>query len=339
MIRTPFLLALLATGTCLSMTGCDSRPTASAPTYATVIGEGTHRYGWVQDWAKLPPGVTLGGTHGCIMVDSKDRIYVNTEGDYAVLVFTPDGTLVDKWGQDFRKQAHGMFLSREADGSEHIWLAHFGRHQVVKFSLDGKVEMILPFPKDCPAYAKTEDYKPTAVAVAPNGDIYAADGYGKSWVHQYKADGTWIRSWDGSQGKSGKFNQPHGIGIDVRQNPVEVAVCDRGNRRIQRFTLDGQWLGVVEGFRRPCKVVFRDGAVVVPDLEGRATILDKDWKVITQLGDNPDQKQWAKYGLPPEQWKDGIFIAPHGAAWDSQGNLYVQDWNKLGRITKLARIP
>ena len=302
------------------------------------IGAAGHRYRWNNAWAKLPAEVTLGGTHGCIVVDRQDRVYVNTEGAYAVLVFSRDGTLIDKWGHDYRKQCHGMCLTIDPNGAENIWLAHFGRHDVTRFSLDGQALQTITYPKECPAYTKADEFKPTAVAVAPNGDLYIADGYGKHWVHQFKADGTWIRSWNGSEGAGGKFDTAHGIGIDTRSQPVQVVVADRSHHRLQRFTLDGKYLGGVEGFRRPCKIVFQGDDLVVPDLDGRVTILDKNFEVVTQLGDNPNPKQRANYGLTPEFWQDGVFIAPHGAAWDSHGDLYVQDWNKLGRITKLLRV-
>ena len=95
---------------------------------------------------------------------------------------------------------------------------------------------------------------------------------------------------------------------------------------------------IVRSLRLPCKVVFHGDDLVVPELQGRVTIYDRNYQVIAQLGDNPDQTQWAAYDLKPELWHDGIFIAPHGAAWDSQGNLYVEDWNRVGRVSKLERI-
>jgi hypothetical protein len=61
-------------------------------------------------------------------------------------------------------------------------------------------------------------------------------------------------------------------------------------------------------------------------------------QVITYLGDNPDESQRAQNGVDKPAWKDGIFIAPHSARWDSDGNLYVMDWNFRGRMTKLRRI-
>ena len=71
----------------------------------------------------------------------------------------------------------------------------------------------------------------------------------------------------------------------------------------------------------------------------RVAIIDKAGKVVAALGDNPDQKQWAQFKLAPEFWRDGIFIAPHGVAFDRKGNLIVQDWNFAGRVTMLRHAP
>ncbi|MDB5173095.1 MAG: hypothetical protein JWN51_1868, partial [Phycisphaerales bacterium] len=57
--------------------------------------------------------------------------------------------------------------------------------------------------------------------------------------------------------------------------------------------------------------------------------------VVSVLGDNPDVKQRANFGVPPEQWKEGIFNAAHGVSFDKDGNLYVEDWNASGRISRL----
>ena len=72
------------------------------------------------------------------------------------------------------------------------------------------------------------------------------------------------------------------------------------------------------------------------ELEARVTILDKNFEVLTHLGDNPDRKQWARNPIGPDQWKEGIFIAPHGVSFDESGDLYVMDWNRSGRISKLV---
>jgi hypothetical protein len=82
----------------------------------------------------------------------------------------------------------------------------------------------------------------------------------------------------------------------------------------------------------------RGGDLVVADLAGRVTILDKDNRVIAHLGDNPDPKKRATNQVPPDQWVDGVFISPHCPRWDNQGNLYVHEWLTSGRVIKLKRV-
>jgi hypothetical protein len=40
----------------------------------------------------------------------------------------------------------------------------------------------LPNPKNIGAYEASLAYKPTETAIAPNGDIYVADGYGSQYI-------------------------------------------------------------------------------------------------------------------------------------------------------------
>lgn len=315
---------------------------ASRPAWAqdkVLLGTGTHQYEWVPGWAKLPEGMkNFGNTHGSVVVDSKDRIFVNTDTEHAVMIFDADGKFIKSWGKDFRGGAHGMTIAKEGD-KEVMWLAHTGRHEVVKTTLDGEVLQSIGVPEQAGVYQDKNKYLPTDVAIAPNGDVYVGDGYGMHWVHRWNAKGEYVQSWRGGEGDAGKFKTPHGIWIDVRKDPATVIVADRGNSRLQIFTLDGKPLGIVkEGLRNPCKVQVRNGDVLIPDLKGRVTILDKDNKLIAHIGENSDKGKQGNHGVPPDQWKDGEFTAPHGAAWDSKGNLYVQDWNATGRVSKLKRV-
>ncbi|MBA7661081.1 hypothetical protein ES703_69093 [subsurface metagenome] len=74
------------------------------------------------------------------------------------------------------------------------------------------------------------------------------------------------------------------------------------------------------------------------ELAGRVTILDGNGVPVAFLGDNPDQKQWANFKVPAGEMRDGIFTAPHGLSYDTEGNLYAQDWNATGRVTKLVLV-
>jgi hypothetical protein len=302
-----------------------------------ILGDGKHKYEWVKNWLKLPEGVTLKSTHGCVAVDSKDRIYFNTDNEHSVIIVEADGTFVKSWGKDFKGGSHGMTIAKEGD-KEVLWLSHTGRSEVVKCTLDGEVLMSIPVPEKSGVYKAKNEYRPTSVAVAPNGDVYVGDGYGKHHVHQWNAKGEYIRSWNGADGAAGKFNTPHGVAVDTRGPEPRVIVADRANKRIQVFTLDGKYVSHhEEGLRNPCKVYIRGEDILIPDLQGRITILDKNNKLVAHLGEaNPENR--GKFQTPSAKWKDGEFTAPHGAAWDSKGNAYVEDWNAEGRVTKLLRI-
>jgi hypothetical protein len=55
------------------------------------------------------------------------------------------------------------------------------------------------------------------------------------------------------------------------------------------------------------------------------------------LGDNRQQAQWAKHLLKPADIPPVFFSAAHGRYIDSEANIYIPDWNHVGRLTKLAR--
>jgi hypothetical protein len=116
-------------------------------------------------------------------------------------------------------------------------------------------------------------------------------------------------------------------------------VCDRENRRLCHFDFDGKFVGTVtQHLRRPCQVSFHDDYAVVSELEGRVTILDRDNVPVAFLGDNPQKTQWANYDIQPGAINVAAFSAPHGCFIDKDANIYVSDWNRTGRVTKLARI-
>jgi hypothetical protein len=303
-----------------------------------ILGNGVHQYEWQTGWAKLPEGMKfVGSTHGNVGVDSEDRVFFNTDTENAVMIFESSGKFVKAWGKELRG-AHGMKIAKEG-GREVVWLCSLARNEVLKCTLDGEVLLTIPFPEQSGVYKAKGEYKPTGVCIAPSGDVYVGDGYGKSWCHQWKANGEYIGSWNGSERQGGTFSTPHGMCIDLRGKEPLVAVADRSNSRLQWFTLDRKFVTEArEGMINPCTLYIRGDDIVVPDLKGRITLLNKENKLIAHLGENEDPKKRGNFGVDPADWKDGQFTAPHGAAWDSKGDLYVEDWNKSGRVNKLKRV-
>jgi hypothetical protein len=109
---------------------------------------------------------------------------------------------------------------------------------------------------------------------------------------------------------------------------------------LQFFTLDGKYLATVtDDLRHPCHFDQRAGELLVPDLHGRVTILDRQNRLIVHLGDNPNvQKQTGYPNLPHDQRIPGLFISPHSACWDHKGNIYVVEWINDGRVSKLRKV-
>ncbi len=330
------LLVLLAPLTAQDPTTQDPADEATADPIR--LGTGDHVYEWVTGWAQLPPDGGLGNTHGCMVVDREGNLYVNTDTERAIVVFAPDGRFLRAFAEDFKGGLHGMTLVEE-DGVEYLYLAHTGRHEVCKITLEGEVLWTLPYPETAGIYESANQYRPTAVAVGPGGEIFVADGYGRSWVHQFDAERSYVRSFGGPGTEPGKMRTPHGLWLDTRGDTPELIVCDRENHRLQRFNLEGELLGVVQGMlRRPCHAFQHGDALVVADLAGRVTLLDSENELIAHLGENTDPELWAKNNVPENKWRAGEFISPHSACWDAAGNLYVMDWVRAGRVTKLRRV-
>ena len=329
-IKTPATLNLGQ----VRMWGKQTSSLTTTPTTAprALTGQGEWTYEVVPDWGHVPGHDHIGSTHGGIVIDQSGKVYVSTDGPNGLIVYNSDGSFIKTFGKKSRRY-HGLNIYQE-NGQEYIYAA--GMHHVTKLDLDGNIILKIEGAKQDPANTWA---KATAVAVAPNGDIFIADGYGSSVIFKYDKTGTFIKQFGLRGREEGQFITSHGLTIDARDpsNPL-LMVCDRENLRLQHFDLDGNFVNVaINGLRRPCAAAIWKDYVLVAELAGRAVILDKDNQIISVLGDNPDTTQRANFKVPPEQWQDGVFTAPHGCSFDHEGNVYIEDWNKWGRITKLVR--
>src|SRR6202011_4445255 len=100
-------------------------------------------------------------------------------------------------------------------------------HQVFNFSPDGKVLMTLG--KAGVAGESPDTFNaPSAVAVAPNGDIFVADGHGgntNARIVKFSKDGKFIKSWGKKGEGEGEFRTPHTLAFDSKGR---LFVGDRG---------------------------------------------------------------------------------------------------------------
>jgi len=156
-------------------------------------------------------------------------------------------------------------------------------------------------------------FNPCAVTVGPDGSIFVADGYGSNHIFKFDKDRKFVKAFGSPGAEEGKFKTCHGIALDTRGEKPLLFVCNRNNNRVEYWDLDGNFVKVIQkDLRMPAAVQIRGELALVPELQGRVTVLDKSGAIAAQVGDNPDAKQRANFGLTQDKWTDGITNSPHG---------------------------
>lgn len=322
-----------------------------------LMGYGEHTYEVTHDWPQLPDSIRFGNTHA-IIEDSQGRIVVahtvhkSSQSADSIAIFDDKGKFIQSWGPEMRGGAHGLTLRSEG-GIEYLYHCDNRQGYVRKTTLSGDVVWVMHAPFMSGLYASAKEYKPSNLAIAPNGDLYVADGYGKFYIHHYDSKTNYIRSFGGSRdlmnqnpGKEtapGSTIWPHAIAIDLRGPQPLLMVGERGsNDRIQYFSLDGKPMHTVkQGVRWPSVFDFRGDLLLMPDLKAVVTLFDKNNKLIVQLGDGRQPGGKTYEGIRDQErsaFTSGKFVAPHGACFDRSGNIFVSEWVEVGRVSKLRRV-
>lgn len=303
------------------------------------MGAGSMTFDTVPGWGLGEDGKSvLGATHGGVVVDKAGNIY--TSANIGVFVFSPDGKLVRRFVGPEYSNIHDMEIRDEADG-EFIYGARNANAEGIKFSAEtGDIVLKLPFPEE--SGLKLKKFNPTAITVAPNGDIILSDGYASNHIFKFDKTGKYLMHFGAKGNGLKQFNTAHGMTLDTRYEPARLLICDRNHQpkgRLLHYSLEGEFIGeVITGLGMPTSAAVQGDYVSVPDLLGRLVILDKSNKIVATLGENPDPKKGRSFGIPQAQWVEGAFSGTHGSYWDAKGNLYVQDWNVSGRLIKLVRV-
>ena len=267
--------------------------------------------------------------------DSLGRIILLTnETRNNVLIYDKNGKLLKTWGTEY-PGAHGLTLFHE-NGEDVLFICDNNRHQVIKTSIDGKVLMIIDYPKETGEYKAAAEFIPTETAIAPNGDIYVADGYGKDFVIQYDAKGNYIRHFGGKGDADKHVLNAHGVCIDGRDknNPC-LLVTSRMQNAFKRFSLTGEYLSTIP---MPgawvCRPVIKGKYLYAAVLQsnsrqwqqsGFVTILDENNKVISNLAGS--EPTYNNNTLNEMYQTIRAFQYPHDVCIDDEENLYVAQWN------------
>jgi DNA-binding beta-propeller fold protein YncE len=185
-------------------------------------------------------------------------------------------------------------------------------------------------------------FKPTNVAFAPNGDFYVGDGYGSSRILRFDLQGNFLGEIGAPGSGEGELACPHGLWVDPRGDTPALVVADRGNHRIQTFTLDGKLQRDIKDEKRlrwPCNFHTQGDWMVCPDLDSQVCVLDREFNVVCQLGDGQAEngEVGSRRSQSRSQFTPGKFITPHDAIFLHNGDILVAEWLPIGRITLLRK--
>ena len=285
-------------------------------------------YGPGEPWGHLPDGRKWGGTSG-ITVDRKGHVWAfercggtscADSNLNPVLELDSSGDVLKSFGAGMFVFPHGIFVDKRGN----VWVADGqGKNgkgqQVVEFSPDGKV--LLTLGKAGVAGDGEDTFnQPSAVLVAPNGDIFVADGHGgnsNARIVKFSKDGKFIKAWGKKGSGPGEFDTPHTLAMDSQGR---LFVGDRNNNRIEIFDQDGKFLEEWKQFGRPSGVFIdaKDTIYVTDSQSDDKT--NPGFKQGIRIGSAKDGS--IKYFIPalgPEAKPTSI---TEGVAADAKGNVY-----------------
>jgi len=326
--------------------GCVLAVSLGAALVPTLLAQALpNPYRMVDGWAQLPGGKPIGAV-GKVAIDPDGRhvwAIIRCEpladparfGDEcrdskadAVYKFSPEGKVVASFGGGMFIWPHGLDVDRDGN----IWVTDAVAvqrtprgddrgHQVVKFSPAGEVLLILGDP-GTPGAGPDHFTSPSDVVVAPNGDIFVADGHnedGNNRIVKFSRDGKFIKTWGKTGYAPGEFRTLHAIALDSRGR---LFVADRFNNRIQIFDQEGKFLAQWTQFGRPSGIFFdtRD-QIYVADSESD-DVQNPGWEMGIRIGDA--RSGWVTMFIQ-YPWGDPRDTAGNGAefvAVDRDGNLY-----------------
>jgi len=319
-----YLLLINGILTLLLVVGCQSHP----------------EYHSSHDWFNLPDGLeTFGNGHGDVAVDSKGFLYVSVESNEkagGIQVYDVEGKYshnVPNAPIDF----HGFVINNE-NGQDFIYGAGKSSQDIFKLDLKGKVILKISGDKIPAKYKKPNKKNPdkptirlTSTAVAPNGDIYTVDGYGLDYIHHFDKQGNYINTYGGREAPY-NFSNCHNITIDTRYTPARILCCVRKKDTLVHLKLNGDIIGeYAKDLRRPSSLSFYKDNVAVAEINGRVTVLNKAGEIVSVVSVN-DTKIIGHNKAEPAIWENGIVHSPHGIVYDKEGNLFVTEYNKFGRV-------
>ncbi len=350
------ILPLLLLNTIIASAHNEPPSTGNAKTANTtpaVVGHNGITYSVDQNWAKVTPEQAPVINSSAIAESKNGELYLVTDHPKnAFLVFKKDGTFIRSFGKGL-EGGHSLEIF-ERNGEEYLihvdcswhfkakgWKTTRPGGGVTLLKTDGTIIRKLKSPKELGQHEGNKVFSPTDVAIAPNGNILVVDGYASDIVYEYTFEGQIVRRWGGRSEGPGHLKNAHGISVDMTdpEKPL-IWISSRDQNQIKAFTPEGKWVetidlpGAYAGqlFIRNGKMYTavcwskKNGTGDRQNRSGFVLILDaKTRKVLSAPGGTAPVYENGK--LQPIYQKEKIFLHGHDLYVDSEGAIYVGEWN------------
>jgi sugar lactone lactonase YvrE len=306
---------LVATVTVIGMLGAGA---AYAQSNASPTNNLPNPFHPVENWATLPAGIQWGQVIS-VEPDAHGNIWAFHRSEPGILEFNSSGKFLKSFGAGMFVQAHGFTIDRDGN----IWVtdsaAKDGKgEQAIKFSPEGKILMTLG--KAGVAGAGNDTFNgPSDVVVAPNGDIFIADGHGgntNARIVKFSKDGKFIKTWGQKGSGPGEFDGPHSLAMDSKGR---LFVADRSNNRIQIFDQDGKFIDQWKQFGRPSGIyISKDDTLYSVDSQSDEKA-NPGFKRGIRIG---SAKDGTVKNFIPDLATDPQIALAEGVSVDSKGDVY-----------------
>jgi sugar lactone lactonase YvrE len=278
-----------------------------------------------------------------------------------VMKFDQNGRLVRSFGKGLIVYPHGIHVDRDGN----IWVIDVqsnlqrpatrisgpplvappgtapNGNQVIKFSPEGKVLLRLGTPG---VYGNDERHfsQPSDVAIAPNGDIFVADGHdsapSNNRIVKFDRNGKFIKAFGQMGAGPLDFNCPHGLAFDSQGR---LFVADRGNARIQIYDQDGNLLQSWKQFGMPTGIhIDHNDVIYIADSQSAVTEGNAFLRGI-HVGNARTGQVTAFLPDPlgnPSPWQPlRLTTGPEGVTADRDGIIYAAQVTPVGLVRYIKR--
>ncbi len=203
-----------------------------------------------------------------LSIDRRGRVLVADTHYYRVLIYSPQGELVQTLGgkHGYSPGEFGMVTDVVQDSQGNYYVSEYGEYdRIHKLAGDGKFLLEWGGHGSEPG----QFMRPQNMAIDEQDRIWVADACNHR-IQVFDTQGTLLDCW-GQQGlAAGQLQYPY----DLVLGPDDTLyVCEFGNHRVQKFTRDGQPLGAWGTFGRGEGQLHNPWALV-RDSQGRLHVLD-----------------------------------------------------------------